>query len=95
MTGLFIHITTDPIEDHITLPGPDRENIIEHFANGSGKGRNKKVVMHSLAGFFGGACLHEKQQYQWNCALLFSYFLEAFAVGSSFIVMPSFFPFHD
>lgn len=50
MTGLFIHITTDPIEDHITLPGPDRENIIEHFANGSGKGRNKKVVMHSLAG---------------------------------------------
>ena len=71
-------------------------NTFEHFASWSGKGRNKKVVMHSLAGHFSLArVLARKTISVGSVALSFAIsFLGVLWLGLSFhCFMPSKFPF--
>jgi hypothetical protein len=75
----FIHFTLLRIRPKIIYPlpgtGSRTKQPLSILRTGSGKGHNKKVVMHSLAGFnFWRACLHENN-IQWKCALSFSNFL--------------------
>lgn len=89
------HITTDPTEDHIPLPGTGSrtKQPLSILRTGSGKGHNKKVVMHSLAGFNFGARACTKTISVEMRVVILNFLFRSFMVGFLFIVMPSKFSF--